>query len=97
VVQRKRFGGIRGNEAVAGEAGGLPLDIGTASRSAAPWLVYSVEMGLSDDFTLFVIVSPAACHICFICKLRIQILEWIRRWKPGRQFVIYSHGMIVEG
>ncbi len=29
-------GGIRGNEAVSGEAGGLPLDLGTASRSAAP-------------------------------------------------------------
>jgi hypothetical protein len=29
-------GGIRGGETVAGEAGGLPLDTRTASRSAAP-------------------------------------------------------------
>jgi hypothetical protein len=29
-------GGIRGYEAVAGEAGGLPLDLETTSRSAAP-------------------------------------------------------------
>jgi hypothetical protein len=29
-------GGIRGDEAVVGEAGGLPLDTRTASRSAAP-------------------------------------------------------------
>jgi hypothetical protein len=29
-------GGIRGDETVAGEAGGLPLDTRTASRSAAP-------------------------------------------------------------
>src|SRR6202020_2192201 len=29
-------GGIRGDETVVGEAGGLPLDTRTASRSAAP-------------------------------------------------------------
>jgi hypothetical protein len=35
-VDAAKGGGIRGGETVAGEAGGLPLDVETASRSAVP-------------------------------------------------------------
>jgi hypothetical protein len=88
VDQVAEGGGIRGGETVAGEAGGLPLYFGTASRSAAPGhTVFLCERSTNTHWYLRYIAAMRFLETEFangfdggVCKGKPEA-AWIRAGK----------------